>query len=66
VALVRRQEMLVSQIADLEAHSLTDICAKLEIWAQELDLSDDEADEDPHARLVLSALHSLKAFAAAQ
>lgn len=62
LALVRRQEMLVAQMANFEAQTLADICAKLEMWAQEQELEDGDAEADDQSRLVLSALRALKAL----
>lgn len=60
-ALLRRQEMLVGQMADIRSMSLDDIRAKLELWVEEID---DSEEFDARSKIVLSVLDDIRSFSA--
>ncbi len=63
-ALLRRQEMLVEQMADLPAKSLDDLRAKLEIWAEESDESSEDDVMSASTRIVYSVLKDIRRLCA--
>jgi hypothetical protein len=60
-ALLRRQQMLLDQIAGVRSGTLQDLRAKLEIWAQE---STDEGDPCAQSRIVLSVMEDVRRLSA--
>lgn len=61
VALLHRQEMLVEQMAGMPATSLDDMRAKLELWVEEIE---DSEDVDARSKIVLSVLDDIKSLSA--
>lgn len=60
-ALLRRQEMLIEQMADIPAKSLDDMRAKLELWVEEIE---DSEEFDARSKIVLSVLDDIKSLSA--
>ena len=60
-ALLHRQEMLVEQMADIPAKSLDDVKAKLELWVE---ASEDSQEVDARSKIVLSVLDDIKSLSA--
>lgn len=63
-ALLRRQEMLVGQVADLPAASVEDLRAKLELWAGEVDESFEHMMVSVSNRIVHSVLLDVRRLSA--
>jgi hypothetical protein len=59
-ALLRRQEMLLDQIAATQASSYDELLAKLELWAEE---SDEETMSPAQHRILLSVIADMRRLA---